>query len=811
MAGTEITTPFNSFDHVTGSPESFQLEGQLKLKDVFSLVNDLSYPTEGRSGAFYITVHNDELPRTTPPCCIDSLWVYAEQQMSHLTVAIVSHPKGETPVLTKLLASRSGMLNTVLDNVFNALKKDHRQLIWTTSIAPPTGPSPSSAHHAASEEMIDRSWHFERAEGSFTRSGRSLFWYGISDVSEVEKRVLRRVAEWRGRICLWDQRKRNWVVPDPQQDLIGARGYTSQALTSLLNTHPYLSLTHVSSRFLESYPLEGYTKSPIVHTNISVEDVERMEKEGEVDAWVIALPNWNSTAVPTSKLPNGSPTQAVMLSLLNSSSFLCSPTSLPLPGPSYSVSPGAVVQYIKSMGAPYQNEFREPGITLPICLPVSTVETVPVPTSPPSPRHRHSPCPRIATADNAKSKREFKKLSKNMGDKLDKEKGRRNASTDLIRQRAAEKERNHEASQNAQPGTIKRMQFRHFTTMHNGQSFKKVESTTSDYKFIIDPQTVKDAHSQSIALSKVVPSTGTRSNTLNDHANLTVKSHNAPTTRSSGPGATTTSVNPAILRGTGNNSAPGRVEAECSNSGAIHTPLWRHGLNDELSCNAHGLYCKLVDMLICPYHATHLDKSGQHKVTTATPQRLHCGLGGKTTRVKPSVTHAVHSKFPNFFGRCSLTHVLSINPLALIPSAAVSAVNIFDPFPFLSRETRNEKQVTDSASMLKPLTIHGYGEGTNVICNMNIGQTLRGPIPIKLDVWAHARDTMTFYSPNPIHPTYEITSMSGVFLWVRLVTRKLQPVTRRRRRDTRALPIDTHQRGPFPSSQTDTQMLSEPS
>ena len=98
----------------------------------------------------------------------------------------------------------------------------------------------------------------------------------------------------------------------------------------------------------------------------------------------------------------------------------------------------------------------------------------------------------MVDTDNAKSKREFKKLSKCMGDKLDKEKGRlvvkrrldsltldpylffsfsrsieeleapdfkRNHSTDMIRQRAVEKGRNREASQNAQPGTIKRMQF----------------------------------------------------------------------------------------------------------------------------------------------------------------------------------------------------------------------------------------------------------------------------------------------------------------------------------------------------------------
>ncbi|KAF9231686.1 hypothetical protein BU15DRAFT_82098 [Melanogaster broomeanus] len=52
---------------------------------------------------------------------------------------------------------------------------------------------------------------------------------------------------------------------------------------------------------------------------------------------------------------------------------------------------------------------------------------------------------------------------------------------------------------------------------------------------------------------------------------------NAPTTRSSGPGTTDTSINPAVLRGTG----------------ATHTPRWRRGLNDELNCNTYGFYCRL--------------------------------------------------------------------------------------------------------------------------------------------------------------------------------------------------------------------------
>ncbi|KAF2083357.1 bifunctional acetylglutamate kinase/N-acetyl-gamma-glutamyl-phosphate reductase [Saccharata proteae CBS 121410] len=73
--------------------------------------------------------------------------------------------------------------------------------------------------------------------------------------------------------------------------LIGARGYTGQALIDLIHNHPNMDLRHVSSRELAGKKLQGYTKRDITYENLSPDDVARMAESGDIDCWVMALPN----------------------------------------------------------------------------------------------------------------------------------------------------------------------------------------------------------------------------------------------------------------------------------------------------------------------------------------------------------------------------------------------------------------------------------------------------------------------------------------------------------------------------------------
>lgn len=252
---------------------------------------------------------------------------YFDGPMNALAVVLPARD-GRQATLATLTITKSGWLTNVADNIFTALRKEHPQLVWTVK-----------------EDDENLGWFFDKADGSITRNGDVMFWYGIESEDEVVK--LMKDFSQNGRAMLGDSNlesrlhraaknkskptaqqtrgystlarrpilstplgqtgRRGYVTqtnPNPPYGkknasmdrparvaLIGARGYTGQELIRLLDSHPNMDLCHVSSRELAGQKLEGYNKREVIYENLSPEDVRDMEKRGDIDCWVMALPN----------------------------------------------------------------------------------------------------------------------------------------------------------------------------------------------------------------------------------------------------------------------------------------------------------------------------------------------------------------------------------------------------------------------------------------------------------------------------------------------------------------------------------------
>jgi N-acetyl-gamma-glutamyl-phosphate reductase/acetylglutamate kinase len=265
---------------------------------------------------------------------------YFDDPMEALAVVLPAQQGSTLAHLATFTITKAGWLTNVADNVFASIKKDFPKLVWTVK---------------ADDENL--TWFFDKADGSLSRDGDMLFWYGLEDGDEVKELVLEFTKHGRhmfGDINLESRlhraaqtafsgaagaaagaapisQKRTFTTsantsalratrwgksvaagltrsystnPNPplggknvsntrpsRVALIGARGYTGQALISLLNAHPNMDLLHVSSRELAGKKLQGYNKREIIYENLSADDVRRMAQKGDIDCWVMALPN----------------------------------------------------------------------------------------------------------------------------------------------------------------------------------------------------------------------------------------------------------------------------------------------------------------------------------------------------------------------------------------------------------------------------------------------------------------------------------------------------------------------------------------
>ena len=246
-----------------------------------------------------------------------SFKAYGDEPLDVMAIVCDDHEFNSTiPRLDKFLASKAGWLNNVTDNVFSAIKKDYPSLYWIVD-----------------EDDPYTAWHFNKADGSYTKDGKILYWYGCKNVGDISSLIDSfykkcSTASEQGSGVFNGQQTRSFSTfslgltgnkiaakknknsacighraysTQPLREtinhnvgkigLIGARGFTGRNLIGLINKHPYLEVAHVSSRNLKGKKLEGYDKSEVIYENLSPVDIEEIEKSGEVDVWVMALPN----------------------------------------------------------------------------------------------------------------------------------------------------------------------------------------------------------------------------------------------------------------------------------------------------------------------------------------------------------------------------------------------------------------------------------------------------------------------------------------------------------------------------------------
>lgn len=256
---------------------------------------------------------------------------FFDEPMEVLAIVIPPDQTSSFAHLATFTITKAGWLTNVADNVFASIKNNHHRLVWTVK-----------------EDDENLTWFFDKSEGSLCREGEVLFWYGISSADEVKELMteftrhgremlghhnleskLTQAAKRVSGVTANLQHARAFStngIPRPLQRvstspsfarsytsttnpnpplgtrnasnsqparvaLIGARGYTGQALVSLLNTHSHMDLRHVSSRELAGKKLGGYDKRECIYENLSAEDVRRMAEKDEIDCWVMALPN----------------------------------------------------------------------------------------------------------------------------------------------------------------------------------------------------------------------------------------------------------------------------------------------------------------------------------------------------------------------------------------------------------------------------------------------------------------------------------------------------------------------------------------
>ena len=96
---------------------------------------------------------------------------FYDDSMEGLAIVLPAHGERNVPQLAQLSTltlSRAAWLTNLSDNLFETIKKHFSKLMWTVK-----------------QDDENLTWFFDKADGSLTRDGEVLFWYGLESGDDV--------------------------------------------------------------------------------------------------------------------------------------------------------------------------------------------------------------------------------------------------------------------------------------------------------------------------------------------------------------------------------------------------------------------------------------------------------------------------------------------------------------------------------------------------------------------------------------------------------------------------------------------------
>ncbi|KAL9042185.1 MAG: hypothetical protein Q9214_003858, partial [Letrouitia sp. 1 TL-2023] len=98
---------------------------------------------------------------------------YFDEPMEALAIVLPPREDFSMAQLATLTITKAGWLTNVADNVFASIRKDFQKFMWTVK---------------TDDENL--TWFFDKADGSLSRDGETLFWVGLQNVDEVKELMM---------------------------------------------------------------------------------------------------------------------------------------------------------------------------------------------------------------------------------------------------------------------------------------------------------------------------------------------------------------------------------------------------------------------------------------------------------------------------------------------------------------------------------------------------------------------------------------------------------------------------------------------